>query len=292
MRLHWIFACTCAFLVLASYSGAGLPITTIAGDPPPTTAPAEPVGVLLLPFRVVGQNGDYAWISEAIQEDLAHDLSRNHAIRVIRPATTQPVTDADGLATARDLKAQRVISGSYQVVDDQLRITGSVIDVDQTQPASPVKATGRVRDLFKLEDALAMQLWNDLPRPTDQASTGDFQVTPLEDYTASQQEASPPPPVIYEPQPDVAPAPDYGTAPDYYPYDSGYPYGYFGYGYGLGGSVFIGGFGRGFNRGGHFGGGGGFHSTPHTVGPRVAPSSGFGGGGAHAGGGMAFGGRR
>ena len=286
-----LLTCLCAMLIGVSLAGAALPITTIAGDPPPTTAPANPVKVLLVPFQAIGQSGDYAWISQAIEEDLSHDLARNHAIRLIKPASTQPVNGADALATARDAEAQRLISGSYQVVDDQLRITANVIDVNQTQSAGEVKATGRVRDLFQLEDSLAMQLWHILPQPAEEASANDFQVTPLEDYTASQQAA--PPPVIYEPLPDVAAAPAYDSAPDYYPYDTGYPYGYFGYGYGLGFPVFIGGFGRGFDHRGHSGGGG-FHSTPHTIGPRVAPSVGSSAGSAgfRGGGGMAFGGRR
>jgi TolB-like protein len=237
---------------------------------------------MLLPFHAVGQSGDNAWIAEAIEEDLSHDLSRNAAIHVIRPATTQPLAAADGLAAARDANAQRLISGSYQVNDDQLRITGEVIDVSQAQPVGEIKATGGVRDLFQLEDSLAMQLWHILPQPTQQTAANDIQVTPLEDFVNSQPAA-----------PQVAPSPVYDTEPAYVPSDGGNSYGDFGYGYpyGYGWPAFIyGGFGQGFGHRGRFGGGGGgggFHPMPRGEGFRGTVSPGF-----RSGGGAAFGGHR
>jgi TolB-like protein len=270
--------------------GAGLPITTIAGAPGPTTAPIAPTTVVLLPFRAVGQTADNAWISQAIDEDLAHDLSRNGAIRLLRPSTTQPA--GDGLQAARDASAQRLISGSYQVVDDQLRINAELIDVNSAQPLAQAKATGRIRDLFQLEDSLAMQLWHNLPQGQGQVAADEFRVTPLQDDQVVSSS-----PEIYEPQP--APqvydtAPDYGPSYDYTPYDSVYPYG--GYGYGFGFPLFIYG-GYGYQRGGyhgHYGGGGGFHSGTaiHGASPAFAGGGGhFSGGGAHfSGGGGQFGG--
>jgi TolB-like protein len=273
-------------LFLTPYSPAALPITTIAGDPPPTTAPVQPVSVMLLPFHAVTANPDNSWISAAIDEDLAHDLSRNRAIHLVRPSTTQPVAAADGLAAARDAKADRLISGSYQVVDDQLRINAEVIDMSQTQPVAQAKATGRVRDLFQLEDSLAMQLWRILPRPDAQASANDIQVTPLEDYVNG--ESAPPPEVYQPPRAEVSPGPIYDYPPDYdyTPSIAGYPYGYYGYGYPYFGAplFFYGGYGfhSGFHdHGGFHGHEGGGHAP--TIGHGAAPA--FSGGGAHFSGG-------
>jgi TolB-like protein len=287
MRRTPFFSIAC-FAVLAATCWGGLPITMIAGSSPQTTDPAHPSIVRLMPFHAVGATSDNAWISQAIDEDLAHDLSRNHSIRVVRPATTEPSVPAPNAAdTPGSLKADQVISGSYQVVDDQLRITAEVTDQNETQPVGEAKATGRVRDLFQLEDSLATQLWHVLPQPSEPAVASDFQVTPLEDYVASQQNSTAPPTVIYEPAPnDAAASPDYGVAPYTGAYD--YPYGPYGYGYGLGFPLFIyGGFGhRGFHggeHGGHFGGSPAGHSTPHAIG---SPAIGAGIGGAREGGGF------
>jgi TolB-like protein len=279
------------FFAAAPLSFAALPITTIAGRPP-TTAPAAPVSVMLLPFRDIGPGNADGWISEAIQEDLTHDLTRNSAIQLVRPASTQPVAPSDGLAVARRAQAQKLVSGSYQVVDDQLRITAEVIDANQTQPAGEIKATGRVRDLFQLEDSLASQLWHILPQPTEQASANQIEVTPLEDYVSSQ---AAPAPQVYDAQPQVTPAPiydndsygdaygdAYGGFDQIYPYDNyayGYPYFgvplfiYGGYGHA---SYHHGGDYHGFYGGNHFGGGhytgGGarFFGGTRSVGPHVA----------------------
>ena len=274
---------TCLFtLLFAALSQAALPITTIVGDPP-TTAPSEPVSVMLLPFHAVTPTGENAWISSAIDEDLANDLSRNRAIRLMRPATTQPLSAPDELAAAREAHAQRVVSGSYQVVDDQLRITADVRDPSQSQPIAEVKATGRVRDLFRLEDSLAMQLWHDLPQGDDQASAADFQVTPLDDNVNIQGTA---PPVVID-QPDVSAAPDIYPDNGIAPIDSAYPYADYGYvyPYGFGFPLFIAGGGfRGGGFHGHFTGhvggfvGGGSHAGPGIV--HAAPS-GFEAGGGH-----------
>jgi TolB-like protein len=284
-----IFLTCLSTLFFAARSQAALPITTIAGDPP-TTAPAQQVSVMLLPFHAVTPNGENAWISSAIDEDLANDLSRNRAIRLVRPATTQPLAAPDELAAARGANAQRVVSGSYQVVEDQLRITADVRDPSQAQPIAEVKATGLVRDLFRLEDSLAMQLWHDLPQAPeqapDQAAAADFQVTPLDDNVNVQGTA---PAVVIDP-PDVAAAPDVYPDSAIAPFDSAYPYADYGYGYpyGFGVPLFIGGAGyHGYHGGsfhghytGHVGGfvGAGSHAAPAVV--HAAPS-GFEAGGGH-----------
>ena len=284
MRTACPLLCLSMLLFAASFSGAAQPITGMASGSPPTTAPAEPVSVMLLPFHAVAQGPEYSWISAAIDQDLVDALSRNHAIRLVRPAATQPV--ADDLAAARDAKVDRLISGSYQVIDGQLRITAEVINVNQTQPAGQVKATGRVGDLFQLEASLAMQLWHVLPRPTEQTSVYDVQVTPLEDYVASESA-----PALYQsPQPQVSPGPiyDYSPAYDYAPYVSPYPDPYdYGYPYGFGDPfLFFGGNGRhGFHDHGGVRGhdGGGIHSP--ATGRGGGPSGGFHGGGENFGGG-------
>jgi TolB-like protein len=291
MRFIALVLFALASFLTVSYSNAALPITAMAGNPEPTTAPATRISVMLLPFNAVGQSGESNWISQAIDEDLSHDLARNSAIRVVRPSTTQPLKDGDGLTAARGANADRLVSGSYQVVDNQLRVTGEVIDVKQTQSIAQIKATGPVRNLFQLEDELSMQLWHILPQAdrtgSVQTSAADFQVTPLEDYTGSQAA-----PQVYQPQPEVASAPAQAPVYDYpddSPYDSVYPYAGYGYGYpyGFGLPLFIyGGYGNhgGYHHGGdnhgHFGGGGsvtaGHVGSPHVFTPSAAMHAGGG----------------
>ena len=97
-----------------------------------------------------------AWISQAIDEELTGDLTRNPAVKVLRVSSAMPV--ADRLKLANQQNAQRLVVGSYQTVDDQIRITGEVIDPADGESLGQLKVTGVKRDLFKLEDSLAAEL--------------------------------------------------------------------------------------------------------------------------------------
>jgi TolB-like protein len=216
---------------------AGLPITLMNGQSP-ATAPAASTNVLLVPFRAVGPAGDRDWISQAVDEDLSHDLSRNTAIHLIRPSTTQPLSPADALAAARSAGADQLIDGSYQLAGDQLRITGEVVNVNDGKPIAQIKATGTERELFNMEDALATQLWHTLPRPDQASATAsdyDIQVTPVPNEVSAAY-AAPSEPTqqttnIAQPTYDVPS----------YPFAGVYPYGYgdYGYPFGFGYPIFI-----------------------------------------------------
>jgi hypothetical protein len=160
-----------------------------------------------------------------------------------------------------------------------------------------LSTTGRLQDLFQVEDILAAQLRPLLPQST--INNGWAQVTYGPDQMSSPQAYQPPETSQGIYPYSTANPPDASTyvTPYVYPsspydsYDYGYaypsyvyPYSYYGYGYPWGyGGIFIGGgFGRGFGHRGFGHGPGGFH-----------PGGGFGGG-AHFGGGIgaahAFGG--
>ncbi len=55
------------------------------------------------------------------------------------------------------MNAARVIVGTCQIIDDQIRVTGSVLDVASGKTLGGLHSTGNLRNLFNLEDALASQ---------------------------------------------------------------------------------------------------------------------------------------
>jgi TolB-like protein len=255
------FASLASLLIFARLSAGALPITQVYADPSPTTAPAAPTPVLLVPFANISKDGQYAWISQAIDEDLSHDMARNSAIRVVRPTSPQSPTSGGALDAARSANATDLVTGSYQIVDDQLRITGELVDVPQNKAIGQIKATGKVHDLFQLEDALSMQLWQLLPQPASQAQVNDIEVTPLDSVSNAPAEVYP----EQTPEQTLAAAPEPandqasysgpGYSYPYAPYDSGYVYPY-GWGYPL---FIYGGAGYGHWGGGYHGGWGGNH---------------------------------
>ena len=128
-----------------------------------------------MPFRAITGSSSDAWIGEAIQEGVTNDLARNSAVRLMHSPTTAPSTD--GLEFARQQHAQRLVTGSYQLVDDQLRISGQVIDPTDGKTVGQLKVTGAKHDLFELEDSLAAELEHLLP--SNDRPDNSFTVTPV-----------------------------------------------------------------------------------------------------------------
>ena len=241
-----------------SIAGSALPITTapvISGSS--STRPA-PLAVMLTPFKSIGDSNNSDWISQAIEEELASDLNRNASVRVMHSPTTGP--SSDGLNEARQAGAQRLIVGTYQAVDDQVRINGEVVDPTDGKSVGHLRVTGAKRDLFKLEDSLAAELLHVLPSADepDQA----FTVTPVESAGMSSQAGTPQPIIIQSGPSDAAAGDPYAGAS--YPTNPDINYGgygdYPGYGYGYGYPyfdspffIYFRGGNRFGNRGGNFG---------------------------------------
>lgn len=134
---------------------------------------AEPVVLLILPFAPVDGDEKSAWIGRAIAEALSADLSIDPRVRV-SPHRGDPAADADAaLAEAHVAEAVFVIFGTFQKVEDELRITGKVLDVESASIRTGLKATGPLRELFTLEDLLVHQIRRRLLPPERAAAEGE-----------------------------------------------------------------------------------------------------------------------
>jgi TolB-like protein len=226
-----------------------------------TTMPAvqQPLKVLIVPFRQIGNTTGHEWVASAIQENLITQAAGDTSVQAI--AMSGPLGGGpEALAAAKNAGATLVVFGTYEISDNQLRVNGQVDDANYGRTLATLKATGAIADLFKIEDALSSQLGSALPQPPSNlpvVSYGPDQ-SAIPYYTANQQVVtSPAPTYVYSSPPTYV-----YTYPDYaYPYYDGYPYGYplviGGYGYGWGHPYYHGYYGGGFHGGGFHGGG--FH---------------------------------
>lgn len=101
-------------------------------------------GVAVTRFEPLVPNQAHQWIGQAIQQNLVLELGRD---RVQAMAVENPAQVA----------AAYVVVGSYQVVEEGLRITGQVRHGETGKVVGGLKATGTMRDLFALEDEIAEQ---------------------------------------------------------------------------------------------------------------------------------------
>ena len=147
--------------------------------PPRAQAPER---VAILPFvNVSGAPGD-DWIGAGIAETLAAEFPGPSAFDVIGPELvadtirgasvdgTGPAEHAVAIEVGRRLGARWVVSGGYQRLGDQLRITGRLVDVTTSTIVRAAKVDGAIDDLFTLQDRLATELINGTGRDPGRAA--------------------------------------------------------------------------------------------------------------------------
>jgi TolB-like protein len=156
----------------------------------PSTRPAAPQAdrdmrprVLVMPFEELADAPARAWVGKAMQQSLVAELTRSGLVSVLTPADdAAPATDAAAAAkAARDVQAPLVIIGSYQLVGDELRVTGQMLESINGEPIAGIKATGTLRDLFGIQDMIGNQVRRDLQvilQPTPVAGTDPGTNTP------------------------------------------------------------------------------------------------------------------
>ena len=127
--------------------------------------PAVGGSIAVIPFtNVTGQSAD-DWIGDGIAEVVAVDLSQlgRSVIGVIPDAVMngakgeREVDQFDGgvLAGADQVRATWMVSGTFQHVGQDLRVTARVVEVSSGGVVHRVKIDGSMHDLFALQDRVA-----------------------------------------------------------------------------------------------------------------------------------------
>jgi TolB-like protein len=143
-----------------------LPTLTRAAEP--TT---KPTTILILRFAQLNDVAGTEWIGRVIQESLLTDTAKLPPIKILedqRPGTTDLATARQ---MARDARADLVILGGYQVIADDLKITGQLLNVNSNEIIGTLKSTATTRDVLEMEDTLSRQLQRAITRTTATAQT-------------------------------------------------------------------------------------------------------------------------
>ena len=123
--------------------------------------------IAVAPFVNISGSPADEWIGTGIAETVRGDLTRLDAVSIIghetvvslAPPTTAP-DEALRLARERagQLGATWLVTGAYQRVGDQLRITARIIDVESGAVSAQTAIDGAVNDLFTLQDRIVGEL--------------------------------------------------------------------------------------------------------------------------------------
>ena len=126
----------------------------------------NPRAAAVIPFiNVSGQTSD-DWIGVGIAESVAADLEQLGSVSIVgreifldRGLSSEDETAAVELS--RDLGVSWIVSGGYQRLGDQLRITVRVVDVETGEVSKSVKVDGTIDELFSLQDRIVPELNRD-----------------------------------------------------------------------------------------------------------------------------------
>ena len=140
------------------------------GERPPET---ESDTVAIVPFTNLTEAAGDDWIGAGIAESLATGLPSQYSVisRERVPGTANAAAANGGstppdeaLDVGRRLGARYVVSGAYQRLGDEIRITGRFVEVDTGTVVRSAKVDGALDDLFSLQDRVVEQLMGASPR--------------------------------------------------------------------------------------------------------------------------------
>ena len=135
----------------------------------PTTAPSGYV-VAVLPFANITREPADDWIGSGIAETVTADLKSIKGLKVLgrervfdalRHLSSSSVNLVDEQASidvGRHLQATWLVSGGYQRLGDQIRITARGVDVESGTVVRTVKIDGHIDEIFTLQDKIVYEL--------------------------------------------------------------------------------------------------------------------------------------
>ena len=131
--------------------------------------------VVVIPFTNISKNEADDWIADGIAETVMADLESMGDLtvigqeRVLAAAGRLGDADLDDVTLTmlgRELGARWVVTGGYQRLGSQLRITARLVDTTTGVVERTVKADGVLDDIFDLQDRIAAELTTDVPSDT------------------------------------------------------------------------------------------------------------------------------
>jgi TolB-like protein len=148
--------------------------------------------VAVVPFTNVSGDATVDWLSIGIAESVLADLSGQFGVAVfgvevlaqaIRRAglDASSVDEARILAICRELGVTHFVTGGYQRVGDQIRITARLVEVETGTLARTFKVDGSLDDIFGLEDQIVAGLGWGAPAPVAAGSVPAVPPSPTDD---------------------------------------------------------------------------------------------------------------
>jgi TolB-like protein len=127
----------------------------------PSADETEQVTLGVMLFKPLDQDGETAWMREALRDGLNTQLSELKRVKVYSKEFIDFVTTREGLTeieAATKLGIGKMLSGSFVAVGDVLRIEIHIVDVLSAVLESLVTTTGQQQEFLALQDRMVMDV--------------------------------------------------------------------------------------------------------------------------------------
>ena len=155
-------------------------LLTVEGSAQSEQFAEPPHRVAVIPFVNITGNTADDWIGVGIAETVTAELERLTSQTVIRLNDDRLQSDSslETLATAgQELNARWVVSGTYQRMGDQLRLTGRLVESASGDVLRSMSINGQLEELFALQDQLVTELHTEFPQQQDRSTAQEQTAT-------------------------------------------------------------------------------------------------------------------
>lgn len=142
------------------------------GSLEPAAAGAEKVVLGVMGFKSLGGGEGDDWRREALRDGLNTQLSQLSQVRVYSKEFIDFLISRKGLSeieAAKDLGIAKMVSGSFVVVRDELKVETHVVDVDTGVIEASYETAGQAHEFLALQNQLALGLIARLDIPISDA---------------------------------------------------------------------------------------------------------------------------
>jgi TolB-like protein len=139
-------------------------------------APPSPVAVM--PFQNLQRAADLEWLESGVSETMISDLKRSGAVEIVERGQIDRAMAEIALQGAIDLYnpseaarvgkivgAKTIVVGAFQRAGKRLRITARFVEVETGVVKGTAKATGPLKNVFALQDAIVDELIHGKRKP-------------------------------------------------------------------------------------------------------------------------------
>ncbi len=153
----------------------------------------------VMSFNNITKKPDDDWIGSGIAETVTADLKKIEGLTVIgrermyevlrRLSLGNDVEIDETMAASigREVGVRWMICGGYQRIEEMLRITARLVDVETGEVVNTVKIDGKVKEIFDLQDKIVYELSRDLDlslRSGEREEIGQKETEVVEAYEA------------------------------------------------------------------------------------------------------------